>query len=78
MILSFLVFSKSPETRSGVVYELFLTNHPQSAFTAFDAVSLYLHRGVFESALEDEDQELEPDRWCSHSAWGQQVWQIVA
>ena len=52
----------------GVVYELFLTNLPQSAFTASDVVSLSLHRGAFETALEDEDQEQEPDRWCSHSA----------
>jgi hypothetical protein len=64
--------------RDGVVYELFLTNLPQSAFTASDVVSLYLHRGAFETALEDEDQEHEPDRWCSHSAWGQETWQIVA
>jgi hypothetical protein len=64
--------------RDGVVYELFLTNLPQSTFTASDAVSLYLHRGSFETALEDEDQELDPDRWCSHSAWGQEAWQIVA
>jgi hypothetical protein len=64
--------------RNGVVYELFLTNLPQNAFTASDVVSLYLHRGAFETALEDEDQELEPDRWCSHSAWGQEAWQIVA
>lgn len=41
-------------------------------------VSLYLHRGAFETALEDEDIEQEPDRWCSHSAWGQEAWQIVA
>jgi len=65
-------------TRDGVVYELFLTHLPQSAFTASDVVSLYLHRGAFETALEDEDQEQEPDRWCSHSAWGQEAWQIVA
>ncbi|HLI89839.1 MAG TPA: hypothetical protein VKV37_14210 [Ktedonobacteraceae bacterium] len=64
--------------RDGVVYELFLTNLPQSAFTASDVVSLYLHRGAFETALEDEDQELEPDRWCSHSAWGQEAWQIMS
>ena len=64
--------------RDGVVYELFWTNLPQSAFTASDVVSLYLHRGAFETALEDEDKELEPDRWCSHSAWGQEAWQIVA
>jgi hypothetical protein len=64
--------------RNGVVYELFLTNLPQSGFTASDVVSLYLHRGAFETALEDEDLELEPDRWCSYSAWGQAAWQIVA
>jgi hypothetical protein len=64
--------------RNGVVSELFLTNLPQSAFTASDVVSLYLHRGAFETALEDEDIEQDPDRWCSHSAWGQEAWQIVA
>jgi hypothetical protein len=57
-------------TRAGVVYELFLTDLPQSAFTAADVVSLYLHRGAFENALADEDVEQDPDRWCSHSAWG--------
>src|SRR6266516_322265 len=50
-------------TRDGVVYELFLTNLPQNAFTASDVVMLYLHRGSFENALTDEDQELDPDRW---------------
>jgi len=29
-------------------------------------------------ALSDEDQELDPDRWCSHSAWGQEVWCLVS
>ena len=57
-------------TCSGVVYELFLTNLPQSAFTAADVVSLYLHRGAFETALADEDMEQDPDRWCSYAAWG--------
>jgi hypothetical protein len=64
--------------RDGIVYELFWTNLPQSAFTASDVVSLYLHRGAFETVLEDEDEELDPDRWCSYSAWGQETWQIVA
>jgi hypothetical protein len=64
--------------RDGVVYELFWTNLPQNAFTASDVVSLYLHRGAFETALEDEDIEQDPDRWCSHSAWGQEAWQIVS
>ncbi len=71
---------KSPVgvTRAGVVYELFFSNLPQQAFTASDVVELYLHRGAFEPALSDEDQELDPDRWCSHSAWGQECWQVVS
>ena len=71
---------KSPVgvTRSGVVYELFFTNLPQQAFSASDVVELYLHRGAFEPALADEDQEIDPDRWCSHSAWGQECWQVVS
>jgi hypothetical protein len=71
---------KSPVgvTRTGVVYELFFTTLPQHAFTACDVVELYLHRGAFEPALSDEDQEIDPDRWCSHSAWGQECWQLVA
>ena len=71
---------KSPVgvTRAGVVYELFFTNLPQQAFTASDVVELYLHRGAFEPALADEDQEIDPDRWCSHTAWGQECWQVVS
>ena len=71
---------KSPVgvTRAGVVYELFFTNLPQQAFTASDVVELYLHRGAFEPALADEDQEIDPDRWCSHSACGQEAWCIVS
>jgi hypothetical protein len=65
-------------TRSGVVYELFFTRLPQQAFTACDVVEVYLHRGAFEPALADEDQEQDPDRWCSHAACGQECWQIVA
>src|SRR5205823_12536967 len=38
----------------------------------------YLHRGAFETTLADEDQEQDPDRWCSHTASGQEVWQIVS
>ncbi len=65
-------------TRSGVVYELFLTDLPQGAFTAVDVVALYLHRGAFENALADEDLEQDPDRWCSHTPCGQEVWQIIS
>jgi hypothetical protein len=71
---------KSPVglTREGVVYELFFTNLPQQVFTACDVVEVYLHRGAFEPALADEDAEQDPDRWCSHSAWGQECWQVVS
>ena len=71
---------KSPVgvTRKGIVYELFFSNLPQQAFTASDVVELYLHRGAYAPALADEDAELDPDRWCSHSAWGQEAWQIVS
>jgi hypothetical protein len=71
---------KSPVgvTRAGIVYELFFTNLPQQAFTASDVVELYLQRGAFEPMLADEDAEQDPDRWCSHSAWGQECWQVVA
>ena len=71
---------KSPVgvTRAGIVYELFFTNLPQHAFTACDVVEFYLHRGAFKSTLADEDREQDPDRWCSHSAWGQECWQMVS
>jgi hypothetical protein len=71
---------KSPVgvTRKGVVYELFFTNLPQHAFTACDVVELYLHRGAFETTLADEDIEQDPDRWCSHAAWGQECWQLIS
>jgi hypothetical protein len=70
--------SKVGLTRSGVVYELFFTTLPQQGFTACDVVELYLHRGAFEPALADEDQEIDPDRWCSHAACGQECWQVVS
>ena len=63
--------------RKGVVYELFLTNLPREAFTAADVLALYLHRGAFEPTLSDEDEELDSDRWCSYSAWGQEAWQCI-
>jgi hypothetical protein len=65
-------------TRAGVVYELFVTKLSQSAFTASDVVALYLHRGAFENALADEDQEQDPDRWASYTATGQEVWQLIS
>lgn len=65
-------------TRAGMVYELFFTALPQDAFTPADVVDLYLHRGAFETVLADEDNEQDPDRWCSHTACGQETWQIIS
>ncbi|WP_236039056.1 hypothetical protein [Ktedonobacter robiniae] len=55
-----------------------MTQLPQSAFAASDVVTLYLHRGAFETALSDEDQEQDPARWVSHTAPGQECWQIIS
>ncbi len=63
--------------RAETVYELFLTTANPAAFTCADVLDLYLHRGTFETVLSDEDQEQDTDRWCSHTACGQEFWQIV-
>ncbi len=70
--------AKIGTTRGEMVYELFFTALPVDAFTSADVVALYLHRGAFETVLSDEDQEQDPDRWCSHTAWGQEFWLILA
>jgi hypothetical protein len=66
------------ETRNQMVYELFYTALPVGAFSAPDVVALYLHRGAFETVLGDEDQEHDPDRWCSLTPYGQEFWQILS
>lgn len=65
-------------TRGEHVYELFYTALPKDSFTPADVVALYLHRGAFETVLADEDKEQDVDRWCSHTAWGQEFWLILA
>lgn len=60
------------------VYELFYTALPPGAFTPVDVVALYEAAGAFETVLSDEDKEQAPDRWCSHTAWGQEFWLILA
>ena len=64
--------------RDGVVYELFVSTLPSSAFTASDVLDLYLHRGSFETILADEDHEQHSDRWYSHTSCGQEFAQILA
>jgi hypothetical protein len=60
------------------VYELFLTSAPAQRLRAADIVDLYHQRGAFEQVLSDEDQEQDPDRWCSCTPHGQEFWQIVS
>jgi hypothetical protein len=45
---------------------------------ASDVLDLYLHRGSFETALADEDEEQQMDRWYSHTSCGQKFAQILA
>jgi hypothetical protein len=59
------------------VYELFLTTLPPDGFRAADVLDLYHGRGAFEGTLADEDVEGDPDRWCSYSAHGQELWQVI-
>jgi len=60
------------------VYEIFLTSAPAQRLRAADIVDLYHQRGAFEQVLSDEDQEQDPDRWCSCTPHGQEFWQIMS
>jgi len=66
------------EQRGERVYELFVSTLPLPAFSAKDVLELYLHRGSFETVLADEDSEQDADRWVSHTACGQECFQILA
>ena len=66
------------EQRAEAVYELFASTLPAPAFTAKDVLDLYVHRGSFETVLADEDAEQDADRWVSHTACGQEFFQILA
>lgn len=59
------------------VYEIFLTTLPLEGFLVEDVLDLYHGRGAFEAVLADEDVEEDPDRWCSHTECGQELWQIA-
>lgn len=59
------------------VYELFLTTLEAERFLVEDVVDLYHGRGAFEAVLADEDVEADPDRWCSYTECGQELWQIA-
>jgi hypothetical protein len=59
------------------VYELFITRLCADGFLVEDVLDLYQGRGAFEAVLADEDVEEDPDRWCSYSECGQELWQIA-
>jgi hypothetical protein len=59
------------------VYELFITTLGTDNFLVEDGLDLYHGRGAFEGVLADEDVEEDPDRWCSYTECGQELWQIA-
>jgi hypothetical protein len=59
------------------VYELFITTLDADGFLVEDVLDLYHGRGAFEAVLADEDVEEDPDRWCSYTEYGQELWQIA-
>jgi len=59
------------------VYEVFITTLPIDGFLVEDVLDLYHGRGAFEAVLADEDVEEDPDRWCSYTECGQELWQIA-
>ncbi|HZR42113.1 MAG TPA: hypothetical protein VFB12_18480 [Ktedonobacteraceae bacterium] len=59
------------------VYELFITTLPAESFLVEDVLDLYHGRGAFEAVLADEDSEEDPDRWCSYTECGQELWQVA-
>jgi len=59
------------------VYELFITTLGADGFLVEDVLDLYHGRGAFEAVLADEDVEQDPDRWCSYTECGQELWQIA-
>jgi hypothetical protein len=56
------------------VYELFITLLSADRFLVEDVLDLYHGRGAFEAVLADEDIEVDPDRWCSYTECGQELW----
>ncbi|GHO62883.1 hypothetical protein KSC_017750 [Ktedonobacter sp. SOSP1-52] len=59
------------------VYKVFITTLPIDGFLVEDVLDLYHRQGAFEAVLTDEDIEEDPDRWCSYTECGQELWQIT-
>lgn len=56
---------------------LFITTLPIDGFLVEEVLDLYHRRGAFEAVLADEDIEEYPDRWCSYTERGQELWQVA-
>ena len=59
------------------IYELFLTTLDADGLLVEDVVDLYQGRGAFEAVFAEEDLETDPDRWCSYTECGQELWQVA-
>lgn len=59
------------------IYELFITTLDAEGLLISDVVNLYYERGAFEMVFAEEDLENNPDRWCSYTECGQEIWQIA-
>ncbi len=57
--------------------KLFITTRDADGFLCEDVVNLYHGRGAFETIFAEEDLEDDPDRWCSYTECGQELWQIA-
>lgn len=56
------------------VYELCVTNVPATRLLAQDVLDVYRGRGGFENSFAAEDQETDPDRWCSQGRTAGRSW----
>jgi hypothetical protein len=59
------------------VYEIFITTLPADGFLVEDVFDLYHGPGAGAPVLADEDLEADPDRWCSYTECGQDLWQVA-
>jgi hypothetical protein len=59
------------------VYELFITTLDADGFLVEDVLDLYHGRGAYAPVRASEDVEEDPDRWCSYTECGQELWQIA-
>ncbi|GHO81861.1 hypothetical protein KSD_96320 [Ktedonobacter sp. SOSP1-85] len=80
--MSYLASSPDPAVKVGKrvgawIYELFITTLDADGLLVEDVVDLYHGRGAFETIFAEEDLEDDPDRWCSYTECGQELWQIV-